>query len=160
MEPTSDRSFRFMFRTDRGRIDRAAWWRGTLPLVGLVIVMTAMWEGLRPYTRHDLATAPFLAAPTITAFLYLILFSFALILAAVCEYNLSAKRFRDRGRAAALAAVLPLSVFGAGAVVWFIPRSFGELPEWTAPASLAVVLAVVAWNVWDLGFGESRRPSV
>lgn len=158
MEPLQDRSFHFMFRTDRGRIDRAAWWRGTVPLAALAGVMSLAWIMVRPYARHDLAASPFLSPSTIAAFLYLIVFTFALILIAVCEYNLSAKRFRDRGRAGALAAVLPLSVFGAGALIWFIPRSFGELPDWTAPVALVAVAAVAAWNVWDLGIGAGREP--
>lgn len=159
MAPAPDRSFHFMFRTDHGRIDRASWWRGTLPLAGIAVAMTGVWMLLRPYARHDLATTPFMAVPTLLSFLYLAVFAFALILIAVCEYNLSAKRFRDRGRAGALAAVLPLAIFGAGALIWFIPQSFGEIPDWAGSVSLVALAAVAAWNVWDLGFGESRPPA-
>ena len=152
--------FHFLYRTDRGRIDRATWWRGIVPLVAIGAVMTGAWLLVRPYTHHDLATSPFLAAPTILAFLYLAIFSFAVILIAVCSYNLSAKRFRDRGRHGSLAAVLPLAAFCAGALIWFIPRSFGEVPGWASPLSLLVVAAIAAWNVWDLGFGPTlgERP--
>ena len=155
MGEAPDLSFAFLFRTDRGRIDRAVWWRGSVPLALLAVAMTGVWLLLRPYASHDLATTAFIRLPTIVAFVYLIVFAFGLILLAVCEYNLSAKRFHDRGRPRALAAVLPLSIFGASALIWFIPRSFGEVPDWASPASLVVVLLVFGWNVWDLGFGAS-----
>ncbi len=157
MTPAPDRSFRYLFRTDRGRIDRATWWCGTLPLVALGAIMTGGWLLIRPFAHHDLATTPFLAIPTVAAFLYLAIFTFALILIAICEYNLSAKRFRDRGRAAAMAAVLPMAIFLTSTLIWFIPQSFGEVPDWTGPVALLMVSIVVVWNVWDLGFGESRR---
>ena len=158
MAEAPDRSFRFLFRTDRGRIDRAVWWRGSVPLGLLALLMTGVWVLLRPYASHDLATTAFIKLSTIVAFVYLIVFSFGLILIAVCEYNLSAKRFHDRGRPRALAAVLPMSIFGAGALIWFIPRSFGDVPDWAAPASLVLVLGILVWNVWDLGFGPSAAP--
>lgn len=156
----ADRSFDFLFRTDRGRIGGAVWWRGTIPLVLLAAVLTGGWMLLRPYASHDLSKTPFLDAATLLAHAYLVCFAFAVILIAVCEYNLSAKRFRDRGRPAALAAILPLTLLVAGALIWFVPRSSGDLPEWTAPAALVVVLAVVVWNVVDLGFGPTRAPAV
>ena len=155
MGEAQDRSFAFLFRTDEGRIDRSVWWRGSLPLAALALAMTGIWLVLRPYASHDLSKTPFIDVSTIIAFLYLAIFAFGLILIAVCEYNLSAKRFHDRGRPGALAAALPLSVFGAAALIWFIPRSFGEVPDWAAPAAIGAVLLVLMWNIWDLGFGPS-----
>ncbi len=149
-------TFSFLFRTDKGRVDRAVWWRGTLPLVALVLVTTVGWELLEPYAHHDLSTQPFIAPATIAAFTYLLVYAFALILVGVCEYNLSAKRFRDRGRPPALAAVLPLSLLFGAAVIWFIPRSFGSVPDWVAPVVIAALLAVAGWNVVELGIVRHR----
>ena len=155
MADARNQSFGFLFRTDEGLVDRAVWWRGSLPLAALALAMTGIWTLLRPYTAHDLATTPFLNLPTIAAFLYLAIFAFGLILIAVCEYNLSAKRFRDRGRPASLAAALPLISFCAAALIWFIPQSFGTVPDWAGPVAIVAVLIVLAWNIWDLGFGPS-----
>jgi uncharacterized membrane protein YhaH (DUF805 family) len=152
----TDRTFHFMFRTDRGRIGRGLWWRGTLPLLAIGIVATFGWLQLRPFTNHDLTTTPFIAPATIAAFAYLIIYTFGLILIAVCHYNLSAKRFRDRGRPAAFAAALPASLFLCGALIWFIPRSFDVVPAWAAPVSLAVVGLVALWTVVDLGVLSGR----
>ncbi len=151
-------SFHFLFRTDRGHIDRATWRRGALPLLALVLAATFGWLALRPYAFHDLGNTPFLDLPTACAFLYLIVYAFGLILAAVCGYNLGAKRFRDRGRPAPLAGILPGAAFVAGALIWFIPRSFGAVPDWAAPLAIGAVLGVAIWNVVELGFGAGRRP--
>ena len=151
----TDGGFRFLYREDRGRISRAAWWRGVLPLAMLVALATAGWLALRPYAVHDLATQPFIDGATLAAYIYLALYSFGLILAAVCYYNVSAKRFRDRGRAGRWAAALPLAAFLTGALVWFIPQSFGEVPDWTGPVAEVALLVVAVWNLADLGFGTT-----
>lgn len=156
MTSSPEGSFFFLFRTDRGRVGREVWWRGTVPLVLIAALMTGGWLLLRPYATGDLVNGTLPGAATLLAYVYLAGFAFAMILVAICEYNLSAKRFRDRGRPAALAAVLPLSLLAVGALVGFVPRSFGAMPDWIEPAAVAAVLAVVAWNVADLGFGTSR----
>jgi uncharacterized membrane protein YhaH (DUF805 family) len=151
----SDAGFRFLYREDRGRISRAQWWRGMLPLVVLVGLATAGWLAMRPYAVHDLKTQPFIDGATVAAYLYLSAYAFGLILAAVCTYNVSAKRFRDRGRPGRWAAVLPLVAFLTGALVWFIPQSFGTVPDWAGRVAEVALLAVVAWTVVDLGFGPT-----
>lgn len=143
--------FFFLFRTDQGRIDRTTWWRGTLPLAALAVAGTLGWWALSPYAHHDLSDSAFIAPLTIVAYVYLLLYAFALILIGVCEYNLSAKRFRDRGLPAALAAALPLSLLFGSALVWFIPQSFDTIPAWAGPVTIVLVLAVAAWNVVELG---------
>ncbi len=151
----TEAGFRFLYREDRGRISRAAWWGGTVPLAVLVAAATALWVFVRPYASHDLATQPFIDVPTILAYLYLAAYAFGLILATVCYYNVSAKRFRDRGRPGRLAAVLPLATFLAGALDWFIPQSFGEVPAWAGTVALVTVVAIAIWNVVDLGFAPT-----
>ena len=151
----TDAGFRFLYREDRGRISRAAWWRATLPLAALVALATAGWVAVRPYAVHDLNRQPFIDGATVGAYLYLALYAFGLILAAVCSYNVSAKRFRDRGRAGRWAAVLPLAAFLTGALVWFIPQSFGDVPDWAGGVAEVALLVVVAWNILDLGIGPT-----
>lgn len=143
--------FHFLFRTDQGRIDRATWWRGTLPLLALAVAGTLGWWALSPYARHDLSDSAFIAPLTIVAYVYLLVYAFALILIGVCEYNLSAKRFRERGWPAALAAVLPLSLLFGSALIWFIPQSFDTIPAWVAPVTIVLLVAVAGWNVVELG---------
>ena len=152
----ADTGFRFLYREDRGRIGRALWWRATLPLAVLVGLATAGWIALRPYAVHDLGTQPFIDAATIGAYLYLAVYAFGLILAAVCSYNVSAKRFRDRGRAGRWAALLPLTAFLTGALVWFIPPSLGDVPDWAGRVAEVALLVIVVWNVLDLGFGPTE----
>ncbi len=148
--------FSFLFRTDQGRIDRATWWRGTVPLFALATIGTVGWELLSPYSHHDLKETAFIAPLTILAYVYLLVYAFALILVGVCEYNLSAKRFRDRGLPAALAGVLPLSLLFGSALIWFIPQSFDTVPGWAAPVTLVAMLAIAAWNVVELGLRRDR----
>lgn len=143
--------FFFLFRTDQGRIGRATWWRGTVPLAALAAAGTLGWRALSPYAHHDLSDSAFIAPLTIAAYLYLLVYAFALLLIGVCAYNLSAKRFRDRGLPAALAATLPLSLLFGAALVWFIPQSFDTIPAWAGPVTIALVLAVAVWNVVELG---------
>ena len=157
-EPDPTRFF-FLFRTDKGRIDRATWWRGSLPLALLALAGTAGWLLLRPYSHHDLAETAFIAPMTIAAYAYLLVFTFVLILIAVCEYNLSAKRFRDRGRPGALAGLLPLSLLFGGAVIWFIPNSFGSLPEWVGSVVIALLVLITLWNIFELGVLKDRSLS-
>lgn len=150
----SGSGFFFLFRTDQGRIDRATWWRGTLPLTALAVAGTLGWWLLSPYAHHDLSDSAFIAPLTIMAYLYLLIYAFALLLIGVCEYNLSAKRFRERGLPAALAAVLPLSLLFGSALIWFIPQSFDTVPAWAGPVTLVLLVAVASWNVIELGLRQ------
>ena len=88
---------------------------------------------------------------------YFLAYAFALILCAVAEYFVSAKRFADRGKPAALAGLAPFALLLAGAANWYQPRSEGTMPEALTWAFDAVALGIVAWNVIELGFGASRR---
>ncbi len=147
--------FRFLYREDRGRISRETWWRGTLPLAGAVVLVTVVWELVKPFAAPDLATEPLMDIAVVLAYLVLAVYAFAMILAAVCYYNVSAKRFRDRGRRGLWASVLPLAVLLTGALDWFIPRSLGDVPAWWGAVALVVLLVLAVWNVLDLGFGPT-----
>jgi uncharacterized membrane protein YhaH (DUF805 family) len=151
---------RFGFRTDQGRIDAKTWRQGTLFLIVPLAATTIIWFFLAPYTHHDLATTPFLAWRTLAAFVYLVCYAFAILLAAICYYNLSAKRWRDRGWRfpGALAGLLPLSALASGAAHWLQPRVADVMPYWHVAVLDTLLAAIIIWNMVELGFLPARTP--
>ena len=146
--------FGFLYRTEAGRIGRAVWWRGVAMLAAPLAVLTIIWLALAPYTRRELTTGSALIEPTaLVAYAYLLVYAFAVLFIAVSYYNLSAKRFRDRGRPAGLAGLVPLLALFAGAAHWFVPQSEGTFPYWVALAMDGVLAAVVLYTLWELGLG-------
>lgn len=148
-----DSGFHFLFRNDRGRINRVTWWRGTLSLVLIGLIATAGWLVVRPYTRDAIRQPPALA---VLGYVYLMAFSFAVLVLLVCEYNLSAKRFAARGMPRFLAGALPLTLLFASAMDYYVPRSDGTLPIWTMWPVMLIVLAILVWNVVELGIRAGR----
>jgi len=112
---------------------------------------------LAPNAPRDLARESFIDPLTVARHAYLIVYAFALILCAVAEYFVSAKRFADRGKPPALAGLAPFSLLIAAAAYWYQPRSEGTAPEGLVTAFAALAVAIIAWNVIELGFGASRR---
>jgi uncharacterized membrane protein YhaH (DUF805 family) len=137
-------TFSFLFRTDEGRIDRATWLRGTIVLAGPLVLFSLGWIALSPWAHRSLDERTLFDLRSLAVYVYLLLYAFAILLIAVCFYNLSAKRWRDRGRPAALAGALPLALLLAGAAHWLVPRSEDTLPMWIATAldGLALVIAI------------------
>ncbi|HUB64415.1 MAG TPA: hypothetical protein VL996_08215 [Methylocella sp.] len=151
---------RFGFRTDQGRIDAKIWRQGTAFLGVPLGVLTSIWFLLAPLTQHDLARTPFLAWGTIAAFAYLLFYAFAVLLIAICHYNLSAKRWRDRGWRApgGLAGLLPLAALMSGAAHWLQPRVAEIIPYWYVAGVDATLVAIIAWNMLELGFFDAPKP--
>jgi uncharacterized membrane protein YhaH (DUF805 family) len=149
---------RFGFRTDQGRIDAKTWRQGSAFLGVPLAVLTLVWFLLAPYAHRDLASTPFLAWGTVAAFVYLLFYAFAILLIAICHYNLSAKRWRDRGWPGALAGLLPLAALVSGAVHWLQPRVAEVMPYWYVAGADAILVAISAWNVVELGFSEASKP--
>lgn len=149
---------RFGFRTDKGLIDAMTWRQGTLFLTGLLGVLTAIWLYVEPFTHRDLATTPFFSWKTFGAFVYLLFYAFAVLLIAISHYNLSAKRWRDRGWRfpGALAGLLPLLALLSGVAHWLQPRVPDVMPYGYALIADAALAAVMAWNVVELGFLRGR----
>lgn len=155
MEESRSRMY-FLFRSEAGRIDAATWWRGTFLLLGIFAVLTIAWHLIEPYADRDLSATPFFSIWILFANVYRVLYGFALILILISYYNLSAKRWRDIGRPAALAGVLPFLACIAGALHWLEPRVAPAMPHAIPIAADLVLIAVFVWNIVELsGF---RRP--
>lgn len=145
-------SWRFLYRTDAGRIDAPTWRRGAVFLAAVLALLTlVLWYAL-PFAHHDLRTTPLLSVSALAANLYVVVYSFALILIGICYYNLSAKRWRDIGRPAALAGVLPLLVLLAGALHWLAAQTgIVAISHMLVTIADIGVVIVAAWNAVELG---------
>ena len=149
--------FRFLYREAEGVIDRGTWARASVAPVGVALVMTLIWLVIAPDAPRDLTREAFIDVRVVATHLYFLVYAFALIFCAVAEYFVSAKRFADRAKPPALAGLLPFSLLLAGAANWYQPRSEGTMPGWLTYVFDALAIAIVVWNVVELGFGESRR---
>ncbi len=158
-EPTPEAGFSFLFRSDQGRIDAPTWWRGSAGLGAVLAALTAVWLYLSPSAYRSLGTTPFLAWWTLTAYAYLLLYAFAVLLIAVCYTNLSAKRWRDRGRPASFAGLLPLAALVTGAAHWLQPRVTEFIPYWYVLGTDLLLVGLLVWTVVELGFDRPRITS-
>ena len=149
--------FRFLYRDGEGFVGAGEWARASVGPVGIALALTVVAFAIAPNAPRDLAHEAFIDPLTVARHAYLIVYAFALILCAVAEYFVSAKRFADRGRPPALAGLAPFSLLVAGAAYWYQPRSEGTAPEGLVYFFAAVAVAIIAWNVIELGFGASRR---
>lgn len=150
MEPEKSR-WSFLFRGDAGRIDAGTWWRNAALLGAVFAVLTLGWILIAPYAEHDLKTEPLFTFSILAANLYRIFYGFASILLLISYYNLSAKRWRDIGRPAALAGLLPFLACVAGALQWLEPRVGGEIPHFVIVIADILLFLTLVWNVIELG---------
>jgi hypothetical protein len=153
---SGESNFRFLYRQAEGVVDRATWIRASLLPVGVALALTAIAWGITPDQPRDLSTQPFIDAGIVATHAYFIVYAFALLICAVAEYFLSAKRFADRGKPRAFAGFAPFALLLAGAANWYQPRSEGLMPEALAYVFDLIAIGVIAWNVWELGIGASR----
>ena len=148
---------RFLFRTETGTIDAATWRFHTGWLAALVAALTAIWIVLRPYTYHDLATSTLIVPMTIVAFTYLIVYSFALLLIAICYTMLSMKRLRALGQPTGLAGLIPLLALCSGSLHFLRDQTPDVITIWYVVALDVVLASVVAATLYDLGFRHPDR---
>jgi uncharacterized membrane protein YhaH (DUF805 family) len=144
-------SANFLFRSDQGEIDARQWWRGTALLGAILAALTMIMALLSPYMQHDLSKTPLFSALTFAAFAYLLFYTFAIVFIAISYYNLSAKRWRDRARPAALAGLLPLSALFSAAIHWLHPRAGGAIAPWQVLTIDLLLIAIIVANVFELG---------
>ena len=148
-------SFRFLFRQDQGVISRQIWWAGTLGITLFQFILTDVLWFLSGGAYRTLQNTPLFNIFTFVFFSYLMVYMFAILISLVSQYFLSAKRFRDRGLAAGWAGLLPLSFLIQGAVHWIVPRYPELLGTWVSTAFDIGVIAIIIWNVWELGIRRS-----
>jgi len=148
--------FRFLYRQSEGVIGAREWALASVGPVGIALALTVVAAAIAPDAPRDLAREPFVDPLIIARNAYFIVYAFALILCAVAEYFVSAKRFADRGEPPALAGLAPFAIFVAGAAHWWTPRSEGLAPAALPYVCDALALMVVAWTIVDLGFGAPR----
>ena len=157
MPPLSGgQSFAFLFRRDEGVVDRRTWWGGTLALYLALAVMALGWWQIGGWAQRPANPTPALIARTGFTYLYLFAFAASVLLIAICQYNLSAKRFRALAYPPALAGLLPLSALLAGAIHWLAPGIGPAMPGWGVAAADIALLAVLAWNILILGVRGGR----
>jgi ABC-type uncharacterized transport system permease subunit len=147
---------RFLFREEQGVIDAQTWRRHVAWLVLVVLGMTALWMFLSPYAHHDLATSAFIAPMTILAFAYLLVFAFAVIIAAISYTMLSAKRLRDRKEPTGLAGLVPLLALCAGSLHFLQGKTPDVISHWYVLALDGVLCVVAVLTIVDLGFRPGR----
>ncbi|MGO8799585.1 MAG: hypothetical protein ACLQE9_09875 [Roseiarcus sp.] len=146
--------FRFLYRQSEGAIDRREWRLASGPPIAIALAMTLVWLVVAPRQARDLSREGLIDPRIIATYAYLIVYAFALLLCAVAEYFVSAKRFADRGKPPALAGLAPFSLFLAAAASWYQPRSEGTMPPWLTWVFDAVALVVLIWTIAELGFAE------
>ena len=153
----NESGFRFLYRQTEGVIDRATWARASVGPIGVALALTAIAWLIAPDRPRDLGSQAFIDVKTVAVHAYFIAYAFALIICAVAEYFVSAKRFADRGKPGGLAGLAPFALLVAGAANWYQPRSEGWMPEFMTYVFDLAALGVALWTIWDLGFGQSRR---
>ncbi len=99
-----------------------------MPPVGIALALTAIACAIAPDKPRDLGTQAFVDPRIVATHTYFIAYAFALMLCAVAEYFVSAKRFADRGKPGAFAGLAPFALLLAGAANWYQPRSEGTMP--------------------------------
>ena len=145
----------FLYRRSEGTIGRRDWALASLPPTIVFIVLTLIWLAIMPRETRDLSKG-LIDLGVAARYLYLIVYAFVVLLCAVAQYFVSAKRFADLGKPAALAGVAPFIVFFVAAANWYEPKSEGWAPHWLTLILDVVAIAAVAWNIVELGFVKGR----
>ncbi len=142
--------WRFLFRQEEGAIGVRDWRRGALALAIPMAAMTAVWLALLPFANRDLDERRFIDPMTILVYSYLMVFAAAILLAAICFYFLSAKRWRDLGRPTALAGLPLFAALVDGAAHWLQPRVAEDFPYGVLVACDVLCAAIAGWCLWQL----------
>jgi uncharacterized membrane protein YhaH (DUF805 family) len=157
LNDSSSRSrLNFLYRRSDGAIGRREWALASLPLAAILIVFTLIWIAIMPREARD-PSKGLVDIGVAVRYMYLVVYAFIVLLCAVAQYFVSAKRFADLGKPQALAGVAPFAVFIAAAANWYEPKSEGLSPHWLTLLLDLLALAAVAWNIGELGFMKKNR---
>jgi uncharacterized membrane protein YhaH (DUF805 family) len=155
----ADWNFRFLYRQGEGCIGRRQWWLASAPPTVVAVALTLIWIAIAPPAR-DLAHEQLFIGGVAARYAYLIVYSFVLLLSAVMQYFVSAKRFSARELPSSLAGVLPFAIFVAAAANWYQPRSEGAEPAWISWLFDLAALAAVGWTIYELGLAKDRDRAI
>jgi uncharacterized membrane protein YhaH (DUF805 family) len=144
--------FRFLYRSEQGRVDRARWLSAAAPLALVFVVTTAIMLWALPYANRPLTERAFYDPAALATNAYILAYAALTIFIGISWVNLGAKRFRDRGRPAplGLAGLLPLAMLLAGAAHWLQPRVAEVMPRATVWACDALLVVVAIWSLAEL----------
>jgi hypothetical protein len=154
--------FAFLYRQGEGVLDARQWARAAWPPAAIALAVVGAWLFLAPGTPQPLSDQE-LAEPTsvvslayfIAYMLLAVLSIFFVLLLAVAEYFVCAKRLRAKGLPTGLAGLAPFSILFAWAVHWYVSTA-GDASVWALPIVFAIVaLLSCSWTIFELGF---RRP--
>ena len=149
-------NFHFLYQQGEGEIGVATWWTGLLGLALAGVLVWAPSAFLPDLVQPGRETTTGGIVILILEACYGVVAALGFLLVAISLYNLSAKRFRDRGRPPALAGILPLGSLLGGMQHWLVLHLPDIVPLWTARAVDVALFAAVIWNVVELGFLPSR----
>ena len=151
--------FRFLYRTDQGVVDRPRWLEGALPLVIVLGVTSVVLHDVIEYANRDLTQRVFYDPAALATNVYILCYTLLTMLIGISWVNLSAKRFRDRGRPAplGLAGLLPLAALVTGAAHWLQPRVAEVMPRWSVSACDVALALVATWTLLELFDQIPRR---
>ena len=155
--PTKER-LNFLYRRADGAIGRGEWALASLGPTIVLVALTLIWFAIMPRQERDLSRG-LIDLGVAARYLYLIVYAFVVLVCAVAQYFVSAKRFVDLDKPPALAGVAPFALFLAAAANWYEPRSEGLAPHWVILALDAIAIAAVIWNIVELGFVNGRGAS-
>ena len=151
--------FNFLYRSEEGAVDRKTWWLGVTLLGAVLFVLVMIWLVVRPWAGRGLDERAMIDAPTIVAYVYVMFFSFAVLLIAASYVNLTSKRFRSRGfnvLTAGLAGLPLVLLLLIGALNWLNMRMPGAVPQWIVYGVILACIASLVWHVAELGIRPDR----
>lgn len=148
--------FTFLYRQDQGRLDRAGFWRASLPVLAALAAMTALWLAIRPEGARDLTHDAFFDARVAATYVYLLIYTLALLVGAVMLTFVGAKRLRDIGRPPALAGLPFFALFCDGALHWAAARAEGAIGPLALAGADVFALACLVWAFVEMGLRNSR----
>ena len=158
MRASTKQRLNFLYRRADGAIGRREWALASLAPTLVIIVLSLIWAAIMPRQARDLSQG-LIDFGVAARYLYLVAYAFIVLICAVAQYFVSAKRFIDLGRPPALAGIAPFALFFAAAANWYEPRSEGLAPHWAILALDAIAIAAVVWNIAELGFVKGRSAS-